>query len=503
MKAIILSRVSTTEQEYGKSLEAQLSLGREYAQRQGLQVVKEYKIIESSTIGPRKEFKKMLAFVTEYPEPIAIIAHTVDRLQRRFDETINLLPLIDKGQIALHFISTGLVVDKDSPGSAFMMWDYNVVGSRAYILQLKENTKRGINKKIEDGEWPGKAPLGYLNYVEGKYHKIKIDEERAPFVQKAFEMYATGLYSAEEIWRQLRKMGLKSIKGFPIDRNVVHKMLQNPFYYGEMKIKGVLKPHIYPTLIDRNMFEHCQEIRRGLKKTPFKYSAKEFVFKGLLKCGCCGNRITSYTKTKPSGKQYTYLRCSKFSHEKTCTAHQIQEKVALAEVEKALNNINITPEQAKKIAFYLTGVNKEAAGSQIQAVKNANRELALIEQKINKLVDLQLSNTLPEDIFKQKLVELQKEQARLSVIKDTNTINETEFEVSVTEVLDLAHHIVDLFKSSPIHVKREIISCVLADLQIKGKNLYFLYKKPFDLLVKGSNHLKWLALKDSNLQPTG
>ena len=56
MKAVILARVSSKEQEEGHSLPAQQSRLIEYAKRKGLDVIKIFKIVESSTRGKRKEF---------------------------------------------------------------------------------------------------------------------------------------------------------------------------------------------------------------------------------------------------------------------------------------------------------------------------------------------------------------------------------------------------------------------------------------------------------------
>ena len=63
MKAVILSRVSTKEQQEGHSLDAQLKLLREYCDRQKLSIIKEFRIVESSTRGERKEFKEMLEYI--------------------------------------------------------------------------------------------------------------------------------------------------------------------------------------------------------------------------------------------------------------------------------------------------------------------------------------------------------------------------------------------------------------------------------------------------------
>lgn len=499
MKAVILARVSSNEQEFGKSLEAQFALGRQYAQRKGLEVIKEYRIVESSTRGKRKEFYDMVTFVKAQPEPIAIIAHTVDRLQRRFNETVELSPLVQSGKIELHFVSNGLVVHKDSPSSDIMMWDFNVVGARAYILQLKENTKRGLQQKVRDGEWPTKAPIGYLNYMDGQKRKIKVDEDRAPLVKQAFEEYALGIYSVEEIWRRIKAAGLTNTRGGPVGRNTVHKMLKNPFYYGVMNVRGKqLVPHVYQPLIDQALFEKCQHLRKDTERPAISSTGKNFIFKRMLRCGVCGGRITCYTKIKPSGKKYTYLRCFGRSHDNNCTEPQVQENIALDAIEQGLKRIQIVPEIAQAIANHLTEMNRKQVNTQMQTVANVTRALAEVKAKINKLLDLQLNNIFPDELCQEKLKNLQNEQIRLESVKTENTVNEADLTVSVNEVLDLAQNAVDIFKSSNFSQKREIIGCVFSDLQIKEKNLYFLYKKPFDLLVKGSNFFKSYRGRDLN-----
>lgn len=59
MKAVILARVSTKEQEDGHSLAAQKQRLAEYCQRKNLNVIKVFEIIESSTKGKRKELRRI------------------------------------------------------------------------------------------------------------------------------------------------------------------------------------------------------------------------------------------------------------------------------------------------------------------------------------------------------------------------------------------------------------------------------------------------------------
>ena len=60
MKAIILARVSTKEQEEGHSIAAQRQRLVDYCARKGLEVIRTFEIVESSTRGERKEFTAML-----------------------------------------------------------------------------------------------------------------------------------------------------------------------------------------------------------------------------------------------------------------------------------------------------------------------------------------------------------------------------------------------------------------------------------------------------------
>lgn len=44
------------------------------------------------------------------------------------------------------------------------------------------------------------------------------------------------------------------------------QILQNPFYYGEMKYKGILYPHLRDTIINKSIFEKVQEKVKAIKK---------------------------------------------------------------------------------------------------------------------------------------------------------------------------------------------------------------------------------------------
>lgn len=70
MKAVILARVSSKEQEEGYSLDAQKDRLINYCNRNNLEVIKTFTIIESSTQGTRKNFNEMLNFCKNKNQPL-------------------------------------------------------------------------------------------------------------------------------------------------------------------------------------------------------------------------------------------------------------------------------------------------------------------------------------------------------------------------------------------------------------------------------------------------
>ena len=144
MKAIILARVSTKEQEEGHSIAAQRQRRVDYCARKGLKVIKTYELVESSTRGERKEFAAMLAFAQAQNETVAIVADAVDRFQRSFKESVLIDELIRKEKVELHFYREGMVIGKGASSTDILRWDFSVMGAKSYVLNLPENVRRSL-----------------------------------------------------------------------------------------------------------------------------------------------------------------------------------------------------------------------------------------------------------------------------------------------------------------------------------------------------------------------
>ena len=130
-EAILLSRVSTKEQEEMYSLDAQEKRLRDYCAKKNFEIVDVCSFAESSTRGNRPKFRDMIKQIKARKKPIAIVCDKVDRLQRGFKETPMLEDLRLSGKAELHFVSNNLIIHKDSSSQDLLQYNFQVM-----LLQL-------------------------------------------------------------------------------------------------------------------------------------------------------------------------------------------------------------------------------------------------------------------------------------------------------------------------------------------------------------------------------
>ena len=88
-RAVLLARVSSREQADGFSLDAQLRLLREYAERAGLQVAVEHRIAESAkSADQRRAFGKILAELRAPGGPRHLVVEKADRAERNMRDMV-------------------------------------------------------------------------------------------------------------------------------------------------------------------------------------------------------------------------------------------------------------------------------------------------------------------------------------------------------------------------------------------------------------------------------
>mgnify|MGYP003394249006 CR=1 FL=1 len=97
---------------------------------------------------------------------------------------------------------------------------------------------------------------------------------------------------------------------------------------------------------------------------------------------------------------------------------------------------------------------------------------------------------------------LKEKQEDLIIQKEEHTKADENFYLTASHVFNLAKQAKNLFISSEIEEKRELLSFLLQKCQLDGKKLIFQLKTPFDRVLEANNCSTMLRLLDSNQGPT-
>lgn len=500
MKAIILARVSTEEQKReGQSIPAQLRRAREYAGKRGLEVKNEYQFDESSTKDKRTKFEQVVNEIKASKDQVALVVECVDRLQRSFKESVLLDDLRKQGRLELHFIRENLVINDKSNSAQLMQWDMMVMFARSYVLQLSDNVKRSIEQKLRNGEWSGPAPIGYHNVVgeDGKKTLI-IDENRAPLIRRMFQRHATGNYSINTLRAEITDMGLRSHSKDPkpLTNSMVDRILKNPFYYGEMRVKGQLYSHKYERVIDKSLFDEVQSVIAGKNRSPVKYASKPFIFRGLIKCAECGCAVTpEITKGK-----YIYYSCT--NHKKAHAKRvYVPEKDLLESILEVLDNLKLPDVIVKKVVQSIKELNKTEANFYKLENKRLIAERESLGKRMSNLITLRVDGEIDEEQFALKMKEFKNKQEELLVEINKHDEGNKDYHLTVSSVLTLLQRAGELFRSSELEQKQQMLSYLFQNFELKDKVLQFKLKTPFDTVLSANMsdcYSQWLGGRESH-----
>jgi DNA invertase Pin-like site-specific DNA recombinase len=182
-KYILYARKSTdVEDKQVLSIEAQLAELRTYAKNEGLQIIDELVEKKSAKTPGRPIFGSMLKRI-EAGEASGIVAWHPDRLARNSIDGGQIVYLLDQTHLqSLKFPTFWF--ENTSQGKFMLSIAFGQ--SKYYVDNLSENTKRGLRQKVRRGEFPGLAPVGYINDIRTK--SIIVDKRYAPIVLQGFEI---------------------------------------------------------------------------------------------------------------------------------------------------------------------------------------------------------------------------------------------------------------------------------------------------------------------------
>ena len=232
----LYARVSSDRQDVDLSVAAQLRALRDYADRSGYVVSREYiDEAESGRVADRPQFRKMLDEASEAESPFQeILVWKFSRFTRKREHAVAFKSMLRRRGVRVVSITEHA---DDSPTGKLMEAIIESV-DEFYSENLAQEVRRGMRESARRGFYLASvAPFGYRKvYVAdgGKQRpRLELDPPKDAVVRRIFEMALRG-QSILEIVKTLNSEGIPSAKGKRWLKTAVHGLLSNEVYMGTL-----------------------------------------------------------------------------------------------------------------------------------------------------------------------------------------------------------------------------------------------------------------------------
>lgn len=400
--ACLYARYSSLHQTE-QSIEGQVRVCREFCARNNI-IVKDVYIDRatsaSKNIEKRVSFLNMIKDSEKHPWD-AVVVYKLDRFSRsRYDSATYKYKLKRSG---VQLISATENIT-DSPEGIILE---SVLEGMAefYSAELSQKIRRGMRESAyKNAVVGGTIPLGY-KIVNKKY---VIDEDTAPIVREAFQMFADGVL-VKDIVDKFNEKGYQPSRGTKFTRNSFSKMFRNEKYIGVYKYRDYRAENAVPAIISKDIFDIAQQRIKTLAKKP-NASGKAKVYymlSGKLFCGNCGAKM--YADSNSRG--YRGYICSNKKMNKTCNKKNIRQDIIEDIVTKDAVNL-LTDENISTLADM-------ALTAQDNIVQNETGIPALTERlekttrSIRNLTKAIENDDEPPESILERLKELEKQKSAL------------------------------------------------------------------------------------------
>lgn len=400
-RCVIYNRVSSAEQLLNDSLKTQNNTNTAFAVKKGFTIVDVFgdSAESAKTDEDRKEFVRMLDFVFDAKNDIdAIIVFNYDRFSRSGLGGIEIVSQLMKNDVKVYSAINGL--DPDSLEGKLMLV-ITLLQANIQNVNKSIDTKRKMEAKLRDGVWCHMLCLGYFR--EEKTKEIKVNEE-GRLIQEGMKLFLNG-YTITQVQQKMFSKGLSAtVKKWG-------EILRNPFYCGVMvsvtlNNEPVLGTH--EAIITQKEFQIIQEKLDHNKSTSLidEDAVNGLALKGLVRCSKCSKKYSGYLNKK---KNLYYYICSN----RECRSN-VSAKIMNHEFKDYLKGL--IPKEVCRTVWKenLSLFMKEVIALNNQDLEETEKEFQKVKNKINVLADKLLEGVLTNEIFNDKLEELDAQKKEIS-----------------------------------------------------------------------------------------
>ncbi|MCG1027623.1 recombinase family protein [Virgibacillus halodenitrificans] len=438
-RAAIYARVSTIEQaEEGYSIDEQINVLREFCDREGYTIHKEYidRGISGKNIKGRPAIQQLLHDANQKCFDIVIV-WKMNRLSRTSVDLLTMVDTFQKKGISFRSFTERYETESPSGRLQFQMMAAIAEFERANIA---ENVKMGMIARAKEGSWNGGQVLGYdvvsvpSDNRKGKSSKLIVNEQEAVIVRKIFKLYVQG-NGYKSIANQLNKEGYKTKKNKAFSINGIKTILGNPIYAGFIrynvrrdwneKRRNNINPNPIITkgqhepIISETLWEQAKTIMKSRTGKPNRIHSGEFPLTGILRCPMCGAGMvlgrTTNRKKDGSKRVLEYYVCGAWKNKGTAVCHSngIRTEYADEYVLQKLAGLASNDVLIKQIVDRINQKNQDGIIPLQKEYEVLKKSLSAIQSKKDKYLKLYVDELINKGELTGQLANLEQEKERL------------------------------------------------------------------------------------------
>ncbi len=226
-------------------------------------------------------------------------------------------------------------------------------------------------------------PVGYLNAPKWTGKSLMPDPDRAALVTRAFEEFATGRFTKEEVLDSITRSGFRTRAGSTMNPQSFGRMLTNRLYTGfiDMPHFAVSRRGDFDPLVSDETFYRVQAILQGRIQVvgPHLRSRPDFPLKGLVRCADCGRPLTASWSKGRSGR-YAYYHCWR-----QCRAVNVTKAKLEGAFSDELERLQPTPGYMRLVKDLVLRAWRERKVEVGRDAADAERSAKAIQQKLDRL----------------------------------------------------------------------------------------------------------------------
>ena len=461
----------------------------DYASKNNIEVVKEFTEAETAKQTGRHKFAEMLKFLKKSKDVNAILVEKTDRLYRNFRDYVD----VDDSKFEIHLVKENEIITPDSPSHAKLVHGLKVLLAKNFIDNLREETQKGRLKKAQQGYFIGQVPYGYKKLDK---NTTVVNEEKAPFVKRAFELYATGI-SLEKVRDQLYNEGfIYQPAHHKISKGQLGKLLQNISYVGVLKFRDVLYTGQHSPIVSQELFDKAQVSFRKDNK-PLYRDNHDFTFAGMMTCAKCGCAITAEIKKG----RYIYYHCTGGKGKCEQKSKYISEEKIEKQFDEAVKVVTLAQ---KHIDYIKQGLKESLADKKEfsdEMIKNLQAEYKRIETRLDKLLTAYCDGTIGIKLYQDKSHAWNKNLEEINIKLEALRVANKKYYEEGVKIIEMLKNVYSLYLQQTPSEKRKMLNYLLSNCTLKDGKVSYDYNLPFSYFVKFGSCRKKYPGCDSNRDP--